>query len=91
MVDFISTNFPLDETICKHCAFRMSKVITPVDPEAFGLTEEDLEELNLAEDEDIDVEQHTCLISHQDMDYIVKDCNHFKDVDEQSFFIHNPY
>ena len=91
MTEIYSDSFPLDETICKHCIYRMSKLITPIDPEEFGLSEEDIEQLDLPEGEELTVEQHTCLINYQDMDYIVKECNHFKPVEAESFFRTNPY
>jgi hypothetical protein len=92
MAEIFSNDFPMDETLCRDCAYRMSKVISPVNPEAFGFDPEDLEELDLEDGEELIVEQHTCLINHQDMDYIVKDCSHFKNMTESTpFFINNPY
>ena len=91
MAEIYNSNFPIDETICKDCVFRMSKLITPVDLESFGLNEEDLEDIDIEDGEDLLIEQHTCLISHSDMDYIVKSCNHFKSTTNDSFFINNPY
>jgi hypothetical protein len=91
MSEIYSDNFPLEETICRNCVYRVSRLITPIDPESFGLTEEDVEEMDIPEGHDIMVEQHTCMILQSDMDYIVKDCNHFKDANGGSFFISNPY
>ena len=89
--EIFSTDFPLEDSICKNCAYRLSKVISPIDPESLGITEEDLEELDLDDDEELLIEQHTCLVTQIDMDYIVKDCNCFRNVAESEFFIHNPY
>lgn len=92
MSEIYSDNFPLDESVCMGCSFRFSKVITPIDPESFGLTNEDIEDLGIPDDEDINIEQHTCLISGSDMDYVVKYCSHFKAINnENSFFVRNPY
>ena len=90
MAEIYSDNFPMDETLCKDCAFRMSRIISPVDPEDF-MSEEELEELGVQEGEPLYIERHTCLIDHSDMDYIVKDCSHYKNMTEQAFFINNPY
>ena len=65
--------FPIDETLCKDCTHRMSIVMVPLDPELYGVLAEELED-----DDELMVEQHTCLVSGQDMDYIVTYCNHFE-------------
>ena len=91
MTQIHDEDFPLDETICKNCIYRMSKLITPIDPEEFGLSEEYLDQLDLEDDESIAIEQHTCLINYQDMDYIVMECNHFRSIESESFFRNNPY
>lgn len=78
--------FPLDEALCRNCAFRMSIVVEPLDPETFGIDEDMLLDMNLDEDEGLIVEQHICLVSQQEMDYIVKSCNHFKSCAELSIF-----
>lgn len=83
--------FPLEDTICLNCAFRMSRVIVPLDPDSFGITDEDIRDMDLEDEEDIMVEQHTCLVIQQDMDYVVRECNHYKDINEKAFFMHNPY
>lgn len=92
MTEIFSNDFPMDETICRDCVFRMSKIISPVDLESFGLDPKDLETLDLEDGELLIVEQHTCMITNQDMDYVVKDCSHFKPMtNETPFFINNPY
>jgi len=84
--------FPIEETICKDCIYRMSRMIIPLDPESFGIDEEDLEDMGLKEDEDIIMEQHTCLITGQDMDFLVKACTKYNSIEtEISLFKNNPY
>ena len=91
MSEIYSDNFPLNETICKDCAFRMSRLISPIDPESFGITDEDLIDMDISEGEEINIEAHTCLISRSDMDYIVKDCSHFRRIEKGSILIDNPF
>jgi hypothetical protein len=88
--EFFSSNFPLDKTICKNCAYRFSRMIEPLDLEEYGLTEEVLNELGVEDDEEVIVEQHVCLVNYQDLDAIVKECSHFKEFNEVSFF-KNPF
>ena len=92
MSDFHDEDFPLDDTLCKDCIYRMSRVITPLDPEDFGISDADLEEMGLDEDEELMVEQHTCLISNTDMDYLVRECSHYRsNMEGNAFFLNNPY
>jgi hypothetical protein len=91
MAEIYSDNFPLNETICKNCAFRLSRIVSPIDPTSFGISEEDLIEMDVSEDEEINIEAHTCLILHSDMDYIVKDCSHFRKMEAGSILINNPF
>jgi hypothetical protein len=76
-VEFFSGDFPIAESLCFTCEHRASRVIVPLDPEAIGLDSEALENLGVGEDESIRIEQHTCIILMQDMDYIVTECNKF--------------
>jgi hypothetical protein len=89
--EVFSTDFPLDETLCRDCIYRFSRLVEPLDPEEFGITEEVLNELDIKDDDDIIVEQHTCLITYQDLDGMVKKCTHFKKYSEIQFFHNNPY
>ncbi len=82
--------FPLDETICKECVHRLSRVIVPLDLEDFFL-EEDLKEMNLEDEEEVMVEQHTCLKTNQDMDYLVQECNQFSKGRGAGLFQNTPY
>ena len=66
--------FPLKNTLCKDCSKRFSRIIVPLDYESYGI---DLDEYDLEEGEDLLVEQHMCLISREDLDGIVKKCNHY--------------
>ena len=84
--------FPMDETICKICAYRMSRLVSPLDLDDFGISDEDLKDIELnADDDEIIVEQHTCLVIQEDMNYLVRECTHFKDKREVSLFTSNPY
>jgi hypothetical protein len=83
--------FPIDETICKVCAYRMSRLIIPLELDDFGISEEDLKDIELNDDDEIMIEQHTCLIVQEDLGYLVKECTHFKDKRETSLFTSNPY
>lgn len=78
--------FPLEETLCKNCMYRISRTIIPIDPEVFGLDEDMINNMDLEDGEDIMLEQHTCIVLNQDMDYIVVTCNLFKDIKDASFF-----
>ena len=90
MAEIYSDDFPMDETICRDCAFKMSRIIKPVDPEDFGISEEELAEV-LGDDDVLLVERHTCLIDQTDMDYLVRDCSHFKNISAGAFFVNNIY
>ncbi len=83
--------FPMDETVCKNCAYRMSRFVVPLDLEDFGISEDDMKDIELTDNDEIMLEQHTCLIIQEDMDYIVRECTHFKDKREVSLFTSNPY
>lgn len=72
--------FPLDFSMCKNCTHLLSRVIVPTDIESFGIDEEMIKDWDIPDDEDIILLQHTCLVLQQDMDYIVKECSHFEDV-----------
>jgi len=74
-VEFFSGNFPINESLCYNCVHRASRLIEPLDYESMGL---DLSQFDLAEGEEIRIEQHTCLIMMQDMDYLVMECNKYK-------------
>lgn len=83
--------FSLNDSLCKDCTFRMSRVVKPLNLETFGITEEDLKELDLEDDDEILIEQHICLVTQDEMDYSVKKCNYFKEKKEVSLFSSNPY
>lgn len=75
MYEIHADEFPLDQTICKDCRHRMSKLIIPLDPESYGIN---LEDFDLEEDETISIETHCCRVTGYDMDYIVLSCNKFE-------------
>jgi len=82
--------FPLDETLCRECSFRMSRSLLPLDLDSFGLDDVTLKEIGIdATDEEVIVEQHICLISQQEMDYLVKTCTHFKHINRLTIFKSN--
>lgn len=81
--------FPMETTICRDCVHRFSRVIQPLDLDMYGIDANDFDDL--AEGEEILVEQHVCLISHQDLDGEVRECNKFVGRDEGSLFRNNPY
>lgn len=75
-----SEDFPMDETLCRNCVFMMSRTIIPIDLEAFGLDENTINKIldEKADDDVVQIEQHTCLVNQQDMDFVVLECSHFK-------------
>jgi hypothetical protein len=88
MSDNAIKEFSLDETLCNNCVNRFSKLIVPLDYEDWGI---DLDDFDLEEGEEVMVEHHMCLITGEDLDGVVKECNKFKDEHEETFFIDNPY
>jgi len=67
----------------------MSKLVVPIDLETFGIEED---EYDLEEDEELQVEIHTCLVLNQDMDFVVRECSHFSPIENGNvFFTSNPY
>ncbi len=83
--------FPMNETLCRSCHNRMYRLVVPLDIADFGLDEDDILSMDLDEGYDILIEQHTCLVLQQDMDYLVKECSHYRDRQDVSIFRSNPY
>lgn len=90
-IDYHNMLFPLDLTLCKDCAYRLSRRMVPLD-------EEDLERFGfdntIENDDDYDetiIEQHICLATKQDMNYMVVECNYFTEKTNGSLFRTNPY
>lgn len=82
-------DFPIEDTMCRDCEHRMSKLVVPIDLETFGIEED---EYDLEEDEELQVEIHTCLVLGQDMDFVVRECTHYSSVQNGNvFFMNNPY
>lgn len=75
-VEVYTQEFPIEDSLCFTCKHRLSRVLVPIDPEAMGI---DLDEVDLDEEENLVVEQHTCTAIMQDMDYIVSACSKFED------------
>lgn len=73
--------FPLDETMCKDCAHRLSRILVPIDFDALGI---DPEQYGFNEDsnEEFTMEQHICLVSNEDLETIVLKCTHYKSKNE---------
>lgn len=78
-IDTNDLQLPTDFSICNNCSRLMVRTVLPMDMESFGIDEEVLKELEIGEDEDIEILYYTCLETMQDMDYIVLNCNKFKD------------
>lgn len=87
--DYKAGLFPMDETLCRDCSHRFSRIIQPLDYESWGIDPDVIDDID--PNEDILVEQHTCLITQQDLDGMVRECNRFSDIREQTFFADNPY
>lgn len=83
------TEFPIDSSICKNCVHRFSRFLIPLDYESYGITIEEFEDLD--DDEEVIIEQHICLISQQDLDGVVKDCNKYRSDKDVPFFSSNPF
>ena len=84
------TLFPLKESKCYNCIYRVSRALLPLDLEEFGLTSEHLDKLGIDENEEtIIVEQHSCLVLQEDMDYIVYECNFHKLTKENSLLLNS--
>lgn len=62
-----------EQSLCKNCDHILTRIIEPIDPEDFGLTQEELDEL-----EKPVIEQNTCLIIGMDIMYKVLECNKYK-------------
>lgn len=74
-INLTDGEFPLEDTLCRNCVHRLSKTIIPINYEDFGIDVEDLEN----PDDEIEIEQHTCLKTGQDMDYLVMSCSKYKE------------
>lgn len=68
--------FPIEKSLCYTCEHRLSRVILPLNYEAFGI---DLDDYELKENEQLKVEQHICL-KINDMDYLglVTNCTKYE-------------
>jgi len=73
----------LEDSICRNCANRISRIYVPFDFENLGFTEEELEEIiRMAEEDNIPtiIEEHVCSVLHDQLDYLVVQCNKFKEM-----------
>ena len=83
--------FPLEGSMCNKCKNRFSRLIVPLNYDWYDV---DPDDFDLEEGEELIIEQHVCLISHQDLDGTVKECNHFKNLEDGfkgSFFTKTPF
>jgi hypothetical protein len=89
MPNITADPFPMEDTLCKNCEHRFSRVLLPIDYEMYDI---DLDEFDLDDDEDLLIEQHICLASNQDLEGIVTECNKFKEAGtSRSLFTRNPF
>lgn len=72
-INITEGEFPLDQTLCMDCEYRLSKVIIPLDYDDFDIDIDALED----PDEDIEISQHSCLKTGQDMNYLVIECSKY--------------
>lgn len=78
--------FPLDDSLCKHCDNRLSRIVIPLDYEFYGIN---IEDFDLDEGESLEVEQHTCLELGQDLDAVVIACNKYVNSADSQGLINN--
>jgi hypothetical protein len=77
--------FPLEQTLCKDCVHRLSKIIIPINYEDFGIDIDEIED----PDDELEITQHTCLKTGQDMDYIVVTCSQYQGYGPGGLLRHN--
>ena len=82
-------DFPLELSLCNDCVHRFSRFLIPMDYESYGISLEDFDDI--ADGDEIIIEQHICLISQQDLDGVVKECNKYKPDTAVGFFSSNPF
>ena len=73
----------LDNSICRNCANRISRIYVPFNFENLGFTEEELEEIKRLDEEEntpITVEEHICSVLYEQLDCEVVQCNKFKKI-----------
>jgi hypothetical protein len=75
MYEIHADEFPLEQTLCKDCIHRISKIIIPLDHENYGIK---LEDYDLSDNETISIEIHSCNVTGEDMDHLVLACNKFE-------------
>ena len=80
--------FPLEGNLCSDCINRFYRSMIPIDYEVYGIN---LDELEIDDDEELVLEQHTCLITNEDIDGVTKSCNHYKPRKETDFLISNKF
>lgn len=80
-IEIYDGEFPIEQSLCYTCEHRLSRVILPLNYEAFGI---DIDDYELQDDELLRVEQHIC-IKINDMDYLglVTECNQYTQIKEK--------
>lgn len=76
-MDIYDGPFPIEETLCKDCVHRLSRILIPIDFESLGI-DPDKYGFNDEECDEFSMEQHVCLVSNEDLETIVLKCTHFK-------------
>ena len=62
---------------CWDCVYRLTRLVEPV-------TQEDLEyylsmvDIDESDDYDLIIEQHRCLLTDEDLDGVIRECNKYK-------------
>jgi len=67
----------LRESRCYNCKHRLSRILEPVSQED---KEYYMDILNIedADDYDLYIEQHKCLMTDEDLDGVIRECNKFE-------------
>ena len=71
---------PLDmiyKSKCWDCVYRLTRLVEPATPEdlEYYLSMVDIDE---GDDYDLIIEQHRCLLTDEDLDGIIRECNKYK-------------
>lgn len=65
---------PIEHSICTKCKHYMVRIMVPLDIEEFEVMYSD----EIGDDDEVEFEQHTCLILNMDLNHIVLKCNKFE-------------
>lgn len=70
----------LGDSICKSCAYRMSRIVSPFNFDYYEFSDEELEEIERLKDEDgadVLIEEHACMALKGILDCQVLECNYY--------------